>query len=135
MSLRLQGPLRENGVGRVEVFYKEQWGTICDSGWDLRDAKVVCRQLGYHNAVRTLQRSKIIPGSGQIWLSSVACTGEEQNIASCLHRGWGISYSWCSHDRDAGVECSLTGDYLSRTLFSAKIVSLYGEYKNRRNEF
>ncbi|XP_028407328.1 deleted in malignant brain tumors 1 protein-like isoform X2 [Dendronephthya gigantea] len=107
-SLRLQGPLREDGTGRVEVFYKGQWGTICDNRWDLRDARVVCRQLGYHNVVRTLPRSEVISGSGPIWLANVYCTGEEQNINSCLHDGWGVSFSPCSHDRDAGVECSPT---------------------------
>ncbi|XP_028407292.1 deleted in malignant brain tumors 1 protein-like [Dendronephthya gigantea] len=106
VSLRLQGPLSEDGTGRVEVFYNGQWGTICDNGWGLQDARVVCRQLGYHNAVRTLQRSEVIPGSVPIWLDNVDCTGEERNIESCSHYGWGVSSTLCSHDRDAGVECS-----------------------------
>ena len=109
MSLRLKGPSSASGAGRVEVFYHGYWGTICDQRWDLRDARVVCHQLGYPDTVRTLQRNEVPSGSGQIWLSHISCTGREKNITSCPHQSWGVHY--CSHNQDAGVECSKTGQF------------------------
>ena len=34
-------------VGYVEVCRNQQWGRVCDDGWDKRDSTVVCRQLGF----------------------------------------------------------------------------------------
>jgi deleted-in-malignant-brain-tumors protein 1 len=91
----------------VEVFYRGQWGTICDDNWDIKDAAVVCRQLGYLNAFAALGGSSVPDGSGKIWLDEVKCNGSELNLTKCAHNEWG-SHN-CGHGEDAGVQCSSTG--------------------------
>ena len=93
-----------NGEGRVEIFYNGNWGTVCDDSWDLNDARVVCRELGYSGAVSAHSSAHFGSGSGQIWLDDVNCIGSETSIVNCPHSGWG-SHD-CSHGEDASVVCS-----------------------------
>ncbi|GAB1603362.1 scavenger receptor cysteine-rich type 1 protein M130-like, partial [Argonauta hians] len=88
--------------GRVEVKFNEQWGTICDDGWDDKDAVVVCRMLGYSDGI-AYKNAKYGPGSGPIWLHDVNCNGSEYSIAHCHRPGWNSSK--CQHAQDAGVFC------------------------------
>ena len=106
-AIRLKGPLSASGTGRVEIYYNGLWGTVCDDSWDMNDAEVVCRQLGYFQAVKYLIGSQVPDGSDPIWLDDVHCAGSEQYLASCRHNGWGRHN--CGHYEDAGVECSSTG--------------------------
>ena len=105
MKVRLRGPGSYQGIGRVEVYSirHAQWGTVCHYNWDIQDARVVCRQLGYADAIDALRGYRVYDGTGTIGLDNVRCNGSESSLLNCRHRGWGIDY--CRHSEDAGVVC------------------------------
>ena len=83
--------------------YNGTWGTVCDDQWDINDANVVCRRLGYGDALQATPGNTFGMGIGSIVLDDVACTGMEKSIFSCKHSGLQAN---CAHSEDAGVRCS-----------------------------
>ena len=47
----------QNGVytseGTVEIYCNNEWGTLCNTGFDNDDANVVCEQLGYSDGTNS----------------------------------------------------------------------------------
>ena len=110
--------------GRVEICIGQVWGTVCDDLWGKKDARVVCRQLGYSTIgepdgdcskffIRSLLSGLYTgslavnialfgPGSGPIHLDDVQCFGFENSLLHCDHITMDVN---CNHDEDAAVAC------------------------------
>lgn len=88
--------------GRVEILRNNQWGTVCDDDWDIRDAQVLCRALDCGTAMSVKSNAYFGQGEGVIWLDDVRCVGDEPSLLHCQHS----AESNCGHDEDAGVVCS-----------------------------
>nr|XP_024654928.1 uncharacterized protein LOC106676425 [Maylandia zebra] len=102
--IRLTGSGSTRCSGRVEVYHSNSWGTVCDDGWDLNDAEVVCRQINCGSALEVPQSAHFGAGTGQIWLGDVSCSGNESSLTECQHSAFGPNR--CEHGQDAAVICS-----------------------------
>ncbi|KAL9984304.1 hypothetical protein ACROYT_G006580 [Oculina patagonica] len=106
MSVRVRGSHATN-IGRVEVYYAGKWGTIDYNNWDINDAKVVCRELGYSTAFSTgygLFCSPDVPP----WFTNFSCYGNESHLDQCARdflTGWSYSGYWSYKKPCANVVC------------------------------
>ncbi|CAM4458417.1 unnamed protein product [Caretta caretta] len=102
-KLRVMGG-EDRCSGRVEVWYRGFWGTVCDDSWDMADANVVCKQLGCGSAESALGEAAFGQGTGPIWVETLNCRGTESSLWDCPAKPWGESN--CGHKEDAAVNCS-----------------------------
>ncbi|XP_058277046.1 deleted in malignant brain tumors 1 protein-like [Hirundo rustica] len=89
-------------AGRVEVYSGGTWSTVCQEGWDLRDAAVVCRELGCGTALEAASSARFGPGAGSPWPYIPDCSGTEESLWECGHREW----HECGRGGGAGAVCS-----------------------------
>ncbi|XP_064597472.1 deleted in malignant brain tumors 1 protein-like [Liolophura sinensis] len=89
--------------GRLEVFYKGVWGTVCDDSVNNRTGNTLCRFLGFSGGYH-VPRGGFGAGTGTIWLDDLVCSGNETSISQCSHQPWGNNN--CAHNEDLGLVCS-----------------------------
>ena len=95
-----------NGTnGRVELCKDNLWGTVCHHEWDLNDGAVACREAGFPGVVSVYHSAYFGPGQGAVLIDNVECIGNETRLLDCPYKGW-VASTDCTHEEDAGVECS-----------------------------
>ncbi|XP_073842048.1 tequila isoform X2 [Musca autumnalis] len=102
IEYRLEGGRTKN-EGRLEIFYRGEWGTVCDDDFGLKEAQVVCNSLGFYGKAQ-VAKNIYGPGSGPIWLDQVSCMGNETTLDKCNHWTWGENN--CQHTEDVGIKCT-----------------------------
>ncbi|XP_065835401.1 neurotrypsin-like isoform X2 [Oscarella lobularis] len=95
-------PVRLASEGTIEILFNNEWGSMCYDNWTFMNSRVLCRQLGYVDANRTLVVD-IDQSTRRIWMDECSCNGTETAISSCSFPGWGIGE--CTSRKLAGVQC------------------------------
>lgn len=107
------------GIGRLEILKDGRWGAVCDRNWNIKNANVACRQMGFGTAKLSSTGSKYGPGHNPVWLIDVNCTGFEKDIFHCDHQKVATSHSKvgdfaikipqqeCSHQTEVSIECNV----------------------------
>ena len=93
-----------NNTGFVELNLLGQWVPICGYYWNILDASVVCRELGYLTAV-SAPRKRHNNFRYRYYRSFTAytysCTGDESTLKQCS-----TNELYCHYFYSAFVKCS-----------------------------
>uniref|UniRef100_A0AAQ4R0U2 SRCR domain-containing protein n=1 Tax=Gasterosteus aculeatus aculeatus TaxID=481459 RepID=A0AAQ4R0U2_GASAC len=106
-SVRLVSAEGLSSRGRVEIFIRGEWGTVCDDLFTSKAGGVVCRQLGFAGALAVMKRAALgeADRSVRILLDDVECEGGERSLLEC--RRSRVGKHNCSHGEDVGNSLQL----------------------------
>ncbi|XP_076766671.1 uncharacterized protein LOC143433270 [Xylocopa sonorina] len=104
-DIRLAGSDNKH-EGRIEVKILGVWGQVCDDGFGMIDADVICKELGFK-----LGALEISPGGyfgnmdppTTFMVDQLKCRGNETSLRECDFEGWGVHD--CQPEEAVGVVC------------------------------
>ncbi|GFT77243.1 lysyl oxidase-like protein 2 [Nephila pilipes] len=64
-TIRLVGG-KNSYEGNVEIFHLGVWGSICDDEWDISEANIACKILGFDKATRATSNSEFGKGKSKL---------------------------------------------------------------------
>ena len=92
--------------GYVEALgLNSRWGGICEDGFSINEAHIVCKMLGYgyESALSAGNHLSKNPPKPNYVLDDLMCSGDEDSVFDCLNNG-----EWqgdCYADTIAGIKC------------------------------
>nr|XP_050866618.1 uncharacterized protein LOC127071398 isoform X3 [Vespula vulgaris] len=97
--------------GRIEVKILGVWGQVCDDGFGMINAGVICKELGF-----PLGALEIKPGGfygnldppNRFMVDQLKCRGNETSLRECDFEGWGVHN--CQPEEAVGVVCKTAVD-------------------------
>jgi len=91
-------------TGRLEVYVREEWATVCSNSWTVLNTRIACKQLGFLDGQRiyTMNQTFYHRRSG---IANIRCTGNETNLLHCPHDPFFHVDSSCGHQRDVFLRC------------------------------
>lgn len=94
--------------GRLTMRYFGTQGTVCANNFDVQDAHVVCRMMGYSQAVIVYKQQH----SDNMYIFSLRmdCNGRETSIQQCGYRLYDINA--CRRNNIVWIVCKPTGTHM-----------------------
>lgn len=108
LNVRLLGG-RSGKEGRLQVKMNGKWGTVCNYGWNVINAALVCHQLGLvlnpHDWYLERNAIPLAGTSEDIVLSNMKCSEEDLDITKCKAERSEDFENSCTHENDVGIRC------------------------------
>ncbi|XP_039277670.1 serine protease svh-1-like [Nilaparvata lugens] len=109
-EIRLVGG-KKPSEGLIEVKVLGHWGLVCADEFGLRDANVVCREVGYPMGAQHVKPRSTFDSAkaaaSLFLIDDLACQGNETSVRQCDHNGWGVHN--CKLHEAVGVVCQDPG--------------------------
>nr|VZH89282.1 unnamed protein product [Spirometra erinaceieuropaei] len=115
----------DESEGTVVINIDGRWGTVCDDNWSLKEATIVCKQLGFPYALQATTRDFFATnGMHPYIMDDVSCTGNETRLQDCSY--W--NEHDCSNREEAGVVC--LNPNLKAELYNPRAPEIHGMSRN-----
>lgn len=99
--------------GRIEVKHLGVWGQVCDDGFGMINANVICKELGFYLGALEIKPGGFFgnmdpPNQGLFMVDQLKCRGNETSLRDCDFEGWGVHN--CEPEEAVGVVCKTAAD-------------------------